>query len=82
MGFDSSAASRSDLTEVITAGVVESLRKAAVREELQAVRYELPAVQTETLGQVVRSELHPKLDFKKHGNGTHPPICFLFKCVS
>jgi hypothetical protein len=25
--------------------------------------------------------LHPKFDFKKHGNGTHPPICFLFKCV-
>jgi hypothetical protein len=19
---------------------------------------------------------------KKHGNGIHPPICFLFKCVS
>jgi hypothetical protein len=27
-------------------------------------------------------DLHPKLDFKKHGNSTHPPICFLFKCVS
>jgi hypothetical protein len=26
--------------------------------------------------------LHPKLDIKKHGNGIHPPICFLFKCVS
>jgi hypothetical protein len=26
--------------------------------------------------------LHPKFDFKKHGNGIHPPICFLFKCVS
>jgi hypothetical protein len=24
-----------------------------------------------------------KLDFKKHGNGIHPPkICFLIKCVS
>jgi len=28
------------------------------------------------------SPLHPKLEFKKHGNGIHPPICFLFKCVS
>jgi hypothetical protein len=28
------------------------------------------------------SMLHPKSDFKKHGNGIHPPICFLFKCVS
>jgi hypothetical protein len=27
-------------------------------------------------------QLHPELDFKKHGNGIHPPICFLFKCVS
>jgi hypothetical protein len=26
--------------------------------------------------------VHPKFDFKKHGNGIHPPICFLFKCVS
>jgi hypothetical protein len=26
--------------------------------------------------------LHPKLGFKKHGNGIHPPFCFLFKCVS
>jgi hypothetical protein len=26
--------------------------------------------------------LHPTLGFKKHGNGIHPPICFLFKCVS
>jgi hypothetical protein len=25
--------------------------------------------------------IHLYLDFKKHGNGTHPPICFLFKCV-
>jgi hypothetical protein len=29
-----------------------------------------------------RQRLHPKLGFKKHGNGPHPPICFLFKCVS
>jgi hypothetical protein len=28
------------------------------------------------------AELHPKFDFKKHGNGIHPPTCFLFKCVS
>jgi hypothetical protein len=27
-------------------------------------------------------QLHPKFVFKKHGNGIHPPICFLFKCVS
>jgi hypothetical protein len=26
--------------------------------------------------------IHPKFDFKKHGNGIHPPIHFLFKCVS
>jgi hypothetical protein len=26
--------------------------------------------------------IHPKFDFKKHGNGTHPPICFVFKFVS
>jgi hypothetical protein len=26
--------------------------------------------------------VHPKFDFKKHGNGIHPPTCFLFKCVS
>jgi hypothetical protein len=26
--------------------------------------------------------VHPKFGFKKHGNGIHPPICFLFKCVS
>jgi hypothetical protein len=26
--------------------------------------------------------LHPTFDFKKHGNRIHPPICFLFKCVS
>jgi hypothetical protein len=26
--------------------------------------------------------IHPKLGFKKYGNGIHPPICFLFKCVS
>ena len=26
--------------------------------------------------------IHPKLDIKKHGNDIHPPICFLFKCVS
>jgi hypothetical protein len=25
---------------------------------------------------------HPKLGFKKHGNGIHPSMCFLFKCVS
>ena len=31
---------------------------------------------------LVGSLVHPKLDFKKHGNGIHPPICFLFKCVS
>jgi hypothetical protein len=28
------------------------------------------------------SQLHPNLGFKKHGNGIHPPICILFKCVS
>jgi hypothetical protein len=26
--------------------------------------------------------IHPKFGFKKHGNGIHPPICFLLKCVS
>jgi hypothetical protein len=26
--------------------------------------------------------VHPKFNFKKHGNGIHPPTCFLFKCVS
>jgi hypothetical protein len=26
--------------------------------------------------------VHPELGFKKHGNGTHPPACLLFKCVS
>jgi hypothetical protein len=31
---------------------------------------------------ITMDPLHPKLDFKKHGNGIHPPICFLFKYVS
>jgi hypothetical protein len=26
--------------------------------------------------------LHPELGSKKHGNGIHPPNCFLFKCIS
>jgi hypothetical protein len=28
------------------------------------------------------SHVHPKFDLKKHGNGIHPPIGFLVKCVS
>jgi hypothetical protein len=28
------------------------------------------------------TQLHPKLDFKKRGNGIHPPIFFLFECIS
>jgi hypothetical protein len=62
-----------NLPVAVGAAHIKSFRKAFLSEES---RYRFPCGYTYTIS------LHPKLDFKKHGNGIHSPIYFLFKCVS
>jgi hypothetical protein len=60
----------------------QHLTKRQATKQLVLESHQRESTEHGVAGRPRRCYVHLELGFKKHGNGIHPPMCFLFKCVS